>query len=86
MLIFSGPYTANDDLMYEPLDDVLHEAANKTNNVIILMGPFVSDENIKHALANNITYKQAFEEIVMKREHTVCKAMPEQTRRAERES
>lgn len=67
MLIFSGPYTANDDLMYEPLDDVLHEAANKTNNVIILMGPFVSDENIKHALANNITYKQAFEEIVMKK-------------------
>ena len=76
MLIFSGPYTANDDLMYEPLDDVLHEAANKTNNVIILMGPFVSDENIKHALANNITYKQAFEEIVMKKIEAFAKQCP----------
>jgi len=76
MLIFSGPYTANDDLMYEPLDDVLHEAANKKNNVIILMGPFVSDENIKHALANNITYKQAFEEIVMKKIEAFAKQCP----------
>ena len=76
MLIFSGPYTANDDLMYEPLDDVLHEAANKNNNVIILMGPFVSDENIKHALANNITYKQAFEEIVMKKIEAFAKQCP----------
>jgi len=77
MLIFSGPYTANDDLMYEPLDDVLHEAKkDNTQNVVLLMGPFVSDENIKHALANNITYKQAFEEIVMKKIEAFAKQCP----------
>jgi len=78
MLVFSGPFTANDDLMYEPLDDVLHEASSSKNpaSVVLLMGPFVSDENINHALASNITFKQAFEQIVMKKIEAFAKQYP----------
>ena len=76
MLIFSGPFTANDDLMYEPLDDVLHEASSKNPSIVLLMGPFVSDENINHALTSNITYKQAFEQIVMKKVEAFAKQYP----------
>ena len=73
MLLFSGPFTANDDLMYEPLDDVLHEASSKSPSIVLLMGPFVSDENINHALTSNITYKQAFEQIVRKKVEAFAK-------------
>jgi hypothetical protein len=76
MLLFSGPFTANDDLMYEPLDDVLHEASSKSPSIVLLMGPFVSDENINHALTSNITYKQAFEQIVMKKVEAFAKQYP----------
>ena len=76
MLIFSGPFTANDDSMYEPLDDVLHEASSKNPSIVLLMGPFVSDENINHALTSNITYKQAFEQIVMKKVEAFAKQYP----------
>jgi DNA polymerase alpha subunit B len=76
MLLFSGPFTANDDLMYEPLDDVLHEASSKNPSIVLLMGPFVSDENINHALTSNITYKQAFEQIVMKKVEAFAKQYP----------
>jgi DNA polymerase alpha subunit B len=40
------------------------------------MGPFVSDENINHALASNITFKQAFEQIVMKKIEAFAKQYP----------
>ncbi|KAG1062536.1 hypothetical protein G6F42_027398 [Rhizopus arrhizus] len=42
MIVASGPYTLDDDLSYQPLEDLLKKCEQDQPNVILLMGPFIS--------------------------------------------
>ncbi|CAN6617999.1 DNA polymerase alpha subunit B [Trichomonascus vanleenenianus] len=39
--VAAGPYTTNDNLMFEPLDDLISHIIEKQPHVAILMGPFL---------------------------------------------
>lgn len=45
MMIASGPYTASDDLAYEPLEALLSKAAEERPDTLILCGPFVDADH-----------------------------------------
>ncbi|KAF1803689.1 DNA polymerase alpha/epsilon subunit B-domain-containing protein [Mucor lusitanicus] len=42
MIVASGPYTLDDDLSYQPLEDLLKKCEQDQPNVLLLMGPFLS--------------------------------------------
>lgn len=45
VIIASGPYTADDNLDFEPLHEVCHKAAESYADSLILMGPFLDLEH-----------------------------------------
>jgi DNA polymerase alpha subunit B len=46
MMIAAGPYTASDDLSYEPLEALLSKAAEERPDTLVLCGPFVDADHI----------------------------------------
>jgi len=75
ILCFSGPFTASDDFLYEPLDDVLEyssSSSSSSNINLILLGPFVSEDHV----SSDMTFKQAFEHVVMKKIQAFAKQNP----------
>ncbi|KAK1140712.1 DNA-directed DNA polymerase alpha subunit pol12 [Aspergillus melleus] len=45
ILVASGPYTADDNLEYEPLHEICQKAADSMADSVILMGPFLDIEH-----------------------------------------
>jgi hypothetical protein len=45
MMIAAGPYTASDDLSYEPLEALLSKAAEERPDALVLCGPFVDADH-----------------------------------------
>ncbi|RCI02079.1 DNA-directed DNA polymerase alpha subunit pol12, partial [Rhizopus stolonifer] len=45
MITAAGPFTLNDDLSFQPLEDLLQMCATQKPDVILLMGPFVSSQH-----------------------------------------
>ncbi|XP_022151968.1 DNA polymerase alpha subunit B isoform X2 [Momordica charantia] len=45
MIIASGPYTTTDNLLFEPLTELLAYARRKLPQLLILLGPFVDSEH-----------------------------------------
>ena len=41
LFMASGPFTTSDNLLYEPLEDLLRQVLNKKPDILILIGPFV---------------------------------------------
>jgi DNA polymerase alpha subunit B len=42
MITASGPFTLNDDLSFQPLEDLLNHCKDQQPDLVVLMGPFVS--------------------------------------------
>src|SRR5699024_7326972 len=45
VMIASGPYTADDNLDFEPLKEICQKAAESYADALILMGPFLDTEH-----------------------------------------
>ncbi|TYJ98951.1 DNA polymerase alpha subunit B [Cucumis melo var. makuwa] len=60
MIIASGPYTTTDNLLFEPLTELLAYAKRKVPQLLILLGPFVDSE---HSDIKRGTVEMSFEEI-----------------------
>ncbi|KAG0165798.1 DNA-directed DNA polymerase alpha subunit pol12 [Apophysomyces sp. BC1015] len=43
MVLAAGPYTLDDDLAYQPLDELIKMCAKQKPDIVLLMGPFVSE-------------------------------------------
>lgn len=65
VLVVSGPYTAADDLAYEPLHDMLAYCAANRPDVLVMLGPFV-DGGHQMVLDGVLqeTFESFFEKIV----------------------
>ncbi|XP_022944938.1 DNA polymerase alpha subunit B [Cucurbita moschata] len=60
MIIASGPYTTTDNILFEPLTELLAYAKRKPPQLLILLGPFVDSE---HSDIKRGTVEMSFEEI-----------------------
>ncbi|XP_058005627.1 uncharacterized protein LOC110640495 isoform X1 [Hevea brasiliensis] len=60
MLIASGPFTTTDNLLFEPLTELLAYASRKPPQLLILLGPFVDSE---HPEIRKGTVDRSFDEI-----------------------
>ncbi|KAI8367010.1 DNA polymerase alpha/epsilon subunit B-domain-containing protein [Choanephora cucurbitarum] len=45
MIVAAGPFTLNDDLSFQPLEDMLQMCATQKPDVVLLMGPFISSQH-----------------------------------------
>lgn len=45
MVTASGPFTLDDDLSFQPLEDLLNHYKERKPDVVVLMGPFVSSRH-----------------------------------------
>ncbi|KAL3690758.1 hypothetical protein R1sor_004409 [Riccia sorocarpa] len=73
VLMAAGPYTANDNLFYEPLTDLLAHARRKRPRLLLLIGPFVDSEHplIRDGLVDR-TCEQIFKDEVKIRIEEYC--------------
>ncbi|XP_037812195.1 DNA polymerase alpha subunit B [Lucilia sericata] len=58
-VIAAGPYTQDDDLVYDPLQDLVMYLKEHRPNVLILCGPFMEAEH--KLISDNITLAETFE-------------------------
>ncbi|BBN13404.1 DNA polymerase alpha subunit B [Marchantia polymorpha subsp. ruderalis] len=72
----AGPYTATDNLLFEPLTDLLSHARRKRPRLLLLIGPFVDSDHsmIKEGLVNR-TYEQIFKDEIKSRIEDYCQEM-----------
>ncbi|XP_010415340.1 PREDICTED: DNA polymerase alpha subunit B-like [Camelina sativa] len=59
-IIASGPFTTSDNLLFEPLNELLAYARRKSPQLLVLLGPFVDSE---HPEIKNGTVDATFNEI-----------------------
>ncbi|KAI8378975.1 DNA polymerase alpha/epsilon subunit B-domain-containing protein [Blakeslea trispora] len=45
MITAAGPFTFNDDLSFQPLEDLLQMCATQKPDIVLLMGPFISSQH-----------------------------------------
>lgn len=85
MIVARGPYTLDDDLSYQPLEDLLNKCSEEQPNVILLMGPFVTLNHPKiatgkvNSLPEEIFHNQIFrklERFLEKSQHSHVLLMP----------
>ncbi|XP_037497770.1 DNA polymerase alpha subunit B isoform X2 [Jatropha curcas] len=62
MLIASGPFTTTDNLLFEPLTELLAYARRKLTQLLILLGPFVDSE---HPEIKKGTVDRSFDDIFL---------------------
>ncbi|KMT07540.1 hypothetical protein BVRB_6g151510 [Beta vulgaris subsp. vulgaris] len=60
MIIAAGPFTTTDNLLFEPLKELLAFATRKQPQLLILLGPFVDSE---HPEIKKATIDQTFDEV-----------------------
>ncbi|KAL1808209.1 hypothetical protein ACET3Z_025199 [Daucus carota] len=67
-LIAGGPFTTTDNLMFEPLTELLAYARRKQPQLLILLGPFIDSEHpeIKKGTVNR-TFDELFHHEILKR-------------------
>uniref|UniRef100_A0A165YAE5 DNA polymerase alpha subunit B n=1 Tax=Daucus carota subsp. sativus TaxID=79200 RepID=A0A165YAE5_DAUCS len=67
-LIAGGPFTTTDNLMFEPLTELLAYARRKQPQLLILLGPFIDSEHpeIKKGTVNQ-TFDELFHHEILKR-------------------
>ncbi|CAI9271590.1 unnamed protein product [Lactuca saligna] len=75
LIIASGPYTTTDNLLFEPLSDLLAYAQRKQPQLHILLEPFIDLEHPKIKKgALNRTYDDLFHLEILRRGDAVCRA------------
>lgn len=60
MIIAAGPFTTTDNLLFEPLSELLAYASRRLPQLLLLLGPFIDSE---HPVIKNGTVDKTFEEI-----------------------
>lgn len=58
-VIAAGPYTSDDDLIYDPLQDLVMYLKENRPNVLILCGPFMEADH--KVISDNVTLAETFE-------------------------
>ena len=61
MVVAGGPFTTSDNLLYEPLADLLSGISKEPPNVLILMGPLL---DVNHPLLSESSATETFQDIV----------------------
>lgn len=75
-LFAAGPYTTNENLNYEPLDDLLAVVVRSRPDVVFLAGPFVDAEHDQISAATPVPFEQIFEKRVLQRLRKALSEMP----------
>lgn len=67
LMFASGPFTANEDLSYEPLTELLRQVKVRQPHVLVLLGPFVDEHHpmIQNA-STHLTFDQIHEGVMTK--------------------
>ena len=52
IMVAAGPYCVVDDLEYTPLNDLFIQAGQRAPDVLVLLGPFVDENNVKIELGD----------------------------------
>ncbi|KAI7870011.1 DNA polymerase alpha/epsilon subunit B-domain-containing protein, partial [Spinellus fusiger] len=77
IFIAAGPYTLDEDLSYQPLNEFIQSCTENKPDVLIMMGPFVSE---KHPMIirgeSDVSPEQIFEEQVSQRIRELMKTSP----------
>ncbi|XP_040862887.1 DNA polymerase alpha subunit B isoform X5 [Glycine max] len=75
MIIAAGPFTTTDNLLFEPLIELLKHAKLRPPQLLVLLGPFVDSEHpdIKKGTVDT-SFDEIFEEILKKLEEYVDSA------------
>ncbi|KAL9263024.1 DNA polymerase alpha subunit B-like protein [Drosera capensis] len=60
LIVAAGPFTTTDNLLFEPLAELLAYATRKQPQLLILLGPFVDSE---HPEIKKATFDRSFDEI-----------------------
>lgn len=60
LMVASGPYTMDDDLAYEPLNELLRQVKVREPSLLVLCGPFV---DTRHPSIVNGTLERSFDEM-----------------------
>lgn len=63
LVVAAGPYTLSDNILYEPLEELLRYVQKVKPNILVLLGPFVGKENIGLKKSGE-SYRSLFEKVV----------------------
>lgn len=67
LMIGAGPFTAKEDLSYEPLTELLRQVKVRQPHVLVLVGPFVDEHHpMIQAAATHLTFEQIHEGVMTK--------------------
>lgn len=60
LLVAAGPYTSDEDLQFEPLQDLLHLAEDEKPDAVLLLGPFLHEEHpmVRQGFLGGMTYEE----------------------------
>lgn len=65
MVVVAGPYTTSDNLLYEPLKDLVSYITTHKPHVVMMTGPFVDADHPKiKDNSLNETYKSLFDKLI----------------------
>lgn len=76
-VIAAGPYTNDDDLVYDPLQDLVMYLKENRPNVLILCGPFMEADH--KVISDNITLAETFEAFFEKMINGIVEAIGQET-------
>ncbi|XP_075153605.1 DNA polymerase alpha subunit B [Haematobia irritans] len=76
-VIAAGPYTHDDDLVYDPLQDLVMYLKENRPNVLILCGPFMEAEH--KVIGDNVTLAETFEAFFEKMITGIVEAIGQET-------
>lgn len=76
-VIAAGPYTQDDDLVYDPLQDLVNYLKENRPNVLILCGPFMEADH--KLISDNVTLAEPFEVFFEKMIAGVAEAVGSET-------
>eukprot|EP00850_Spirogloea_muscicola_P007858 SM000040S14870 [mRNA] locus=s40:722131:727097:- [translate_table: standard] len=68
VIVAAGPYTTSDNVLYEPLEELLDYALEQRPNLLILLGPFVDSEHpAVKAGSLEVTFERLFQQQICTR-------------------
>ncbi|KAF7729841.1 DNA-directed DNA polymerase alpha subunit pol12 [Apophysomyces ossiformis] len=77
MILAAGPYTLDDDLSYQPLEELIKTCIKQKPDVVLLLGPFISETHPMIATgAITTSPEDIFKEEVIARLATLAKESP----------
>ncbi|KAL9651838.1 hypothetical protein ABK040_000186 [Willaertia magna] len=74
IMVGMGPFTLPHNILYHPLEELVKKVEELKPNVLVLIGPFVSEDNfLVNSMVLNRTFEDVFENEVLKRLESISK-------------